>query len=110
MDLVMMRKVKIQQSNCIQVQIVTFLKNTIVFVKGDSPLKCKSQDLAWFPFGYGPRGCLGLQLAQLEIQLALIMLYRNYTFEIVGSKELDIYYKVTLYPRKPMHLKVMPRQ
>lgn len=44
--------------------------------------------MAWLPFGGGPRTCVGLRLAQLEGKMAIIKLFKRYTF--VPSKKLDI--------------------
>ncbi|WP_072803419.1 cytochrome P450 [Rhodococcoides yunnanense] len=37
--------------------------------------------LAWFPFGHGPRGCIGQRFAMLESALTLAVLAHNFTFD-----------------------------
>ncbi len=42
---------------------------------------------AWRPFEKGPRGCLGLELAMMEVRLVLVLLCRGYDFEIAYSDD-----------------------
>ncbi|KAJ3094115.1 hypothetical protein HDU96_001829 [Phlyctochytrium bullatum] len=52
---------------------------------GDETGGAAAQAGAWVPFGAGPRMCLGMQLARLELKVFLLELFRN--FELTaGSK------------------------
>lgn len=42
---------------------------------------------AWRPFEKGPRGCLGLELAMMELRLLLVMVVRRFDFHIAYSDD-----------------------
>ncbi|PVH92545.1 putative cytochrome P450 [Periconia macrospinosa] len=42
------------------------------------------------PFGKGPRMCIGLNLAYVELHLALAMLFRRFTFELYETDVSDV--------------------
>lgn len=63
-------------------------------------------DDAFIPFAKGPRTCIGMSLAQFEIQLYLYHFFKN--FEIESACDLDAIRPkglVNLYPDKPILLR-----
>lgn len=45
---------------------------------------------AWRPFERGPRSCIGLELANIEVKVILALVARRYDFVKVGIGELDL--------------------
>nr|XP_054763220.1 cytochrome P450 3A6-like [Lytechinus pictus] len=44
--------------------------------------------LAWLPFGGGPRFCIGLRFAMMEIRTALVMLLQQFRLEVAPETEI----------------------
>ena len=42
--------------------------------------KAKRNTLDWIPFGAGPRNCIAMRLALIEVQIAIAYLVRKYKF------------------------------
>ncbi|MFB6193642.1 MAG: cytochrome P450 [Halobaculum sp.] len=61
-----------------------------------------------FPFGGGPRHCIGKQLALLESKLILARVAADYRLEYEGP-ELDLRGSLTMHPDHPMPVRVEPR-
>ena len=62
---------------------------------------------AYFPFGDGPRVCIGQHFAMLEATLAMAMVLRE--FELRTSPEPPAYdYRVTLQPATPLPCTLYP--
>lgn len=63
---------------------------------------------AYFPFGGGPRRCIGENFAKQEARLALAMIARNWEFEAV-TEELSFAPSITLRPDGPVKVRVRRR-
>ncbi|RZC10208.1 p450 domain containing protein [Asbolus verrucosus] len=59
------------------------------------------------PFGYGPRGCVGKRLANLELEVALLKVIRNFEFKWPHE---DMVFEVKLFygMARPLKLHVKP--
>lgn len=67
---------------------------------------------AHLPFGIGPRNCIGQRFAMEEVKLALIAIYRNYTFRLHDKTSLPLQLKagITLSPTKGVWMTVQRRE
>ncbi|WP_336054165.1 cytochrome P450 [Streptomyces sp. CA2R101] len=63
---------------------------------------------AWFPFGGGPRACIGQHFSMLESVLALAVLLRTYEFEAV-DQEVPVAAGITLQATGPARVRLRPR-
>lgn len=62
----------------------------------------------YFPFGGGPRLCIGNGLAQLEAPLALATICQKFTFECDPDYVVKLLPSITLQPKGGIHLRVQP--
>lgn len=65
---------------------------------------------AWFPFGGGPRLCLGIRFAQIESVLALALIKQRYTLALLPGQQRDPVPVITLRPNGPMLFRVRERR
>lgn len=66
--------------------------------------------MAFFPFGGGPRVCVGNHFAKMEAALVLATLLRHRRFATTSGLAPDLLPAVTLRPRSGLQLEVLPRE
>ena len=64
---------------------------------------------AYFPFGGGPRHCIGKHLAMLEAQLIVATTAQQYELEFLGETPLELMPSLTAHPRQEMSMRVRER-
>jgi cytochrome P450 len=65
---------------------------------------------AYFPFGGGPRLCIGDNLAMMEIQLILATIAQRYRLELVPTHTVEPEPLVTLRSRYGMQMRIHTRR
>ncbi|XP_006997397.3 cytochrome P450 3A31 [Peromyscus maniculatus bairdii] len=65
----------------------------------------------YLPFGNGPRNCIGMRFALMNMKLALTKVLQNFSFQPCKETQipLKISRKAMFQPEKPVVLKVVPR-
>ncbi len=65
---------------------------------------------AFFPFGGGPRVCIGNHFATMEATLLLVTIMQRYHLELLPEQRLEVAPSVTLRPKGPgLKMRVRPR-
>ncbi|QIO23307.1 cytochrome P450 [Haloarcula sp. JP-L23] len=64
---------------------------------------------AYFPFGGGPRHCIGKHLAMLEAQLIVATTAKQYRLDFTGETPLELMPSLTAHPRQEMSMRVQTR-
>jgi cytochrome P450 len=65
---------------------------------------------AYFPFGDGPRICIGNHFAMMEAVLLLATIARRFRLEIEPGQTLALLPSITLRPRHPIHVRLRANQ
>lgn len=63
---------------------------------------------AYFPFGGGPRLCIGQMFAIYEMQIALFILWKHFNFELIPNYCLELEPLITLRTRQPIKMTISP--
>ncbi|KAJ8019999.1 Cytochrome P450 3A24 [Holothuria leucospilota] len=69
--------------------------------------------VSWLPFGDGPRSCIGLRLALMEIRFALVRMLQEFKFETCSETEIPPVLSTRsafLSPPNGVRLQVVPRK
>jgi cytochrome P450 len=64
---------------------------------------------AYFPFGGGPRRCIGQQFALVEGKLILATLAQRFRFDLVSDPDVDLSVSITTRPLDQIELRVGSR-
>jgi len=76
-------------------------------------VKANRNPLTFLPFVYGPRNCIGMRFALLEIKLTLAMLLKNFEFSPCDKTEIPLSVASLsglLKPKNPVWLTIKSRQ
>jgi cytochrome P450 len=69
-----------------------------------------ADSMIYFPFGAGPRSCIGNHFAMQELMLMTVILYRHFSFQIEPGFRVTPDPLITLRPRDGMRMVVQPRR
>ncbi len=75
-----------------------------------SPERAKGRPrFAYFPFGGGPRQCIGNMFALMEITFAVAVLLRRFRLDLLPGQVLQTDASITLRPKNGLRMRVQPR-
>lgn len=77
---------------------------------GVEPLAKRLPRFAYFPFGGGPRVCIGNSFAKMEAVLVLASLLQTHTFAIHSPEPLELVTSITMRPKRAVRATIHPRR
>jgi cytochrome P450 len=73
----------------------------------DDPIRCgKLPRFAYFPFGGGPRVCIGAGFAMMEAVLLLATIAQRYSFSLPPSSKVTPFFSITLRPKNGLTMQL----
>jgi len=66
-------------------------------------------EYAYFPFGGGPRHCIGMRFARMEMKTVLATIISEYTFELASNPNPDLIASTNLKPGEPIEIELHKR-
>lgn len=76
----------------------------------DKSKQKEKANFAYFPFGGGPRLCIGNSFAMMEMQIILCQMLRKYDVKLVEGQDIGVQPLVTLRPRNPIKIALVGRK
>lgn len=72
--------------------------------------KASKDQLAFFPFGFGPRTCVGQNFALIEAKVALSTILQNFSFQLSPSYSHAPHTVMMLQPQHGAHIILHPHK
>jgi len=75
---------------------------------GGKPMPVGNQP-PFIPFQYGPRTCLGIHMAYLEVKVAMVLILQKFRFSLEKGHRVHKELSLTMFAKYGMRMHVLPR-
>ncbi|KAL3846796.1 hypothetical protein ACJMK2_017752 [Sinanodonta woodiana] len=72
--------------------------------------KMEHPPFVYLPFGVGPRMCIGRRFAELDVNILVALLYRNYKTELFNDTPLEVKTRLILRASTAVKVRLIPRK